>query len=97
MFFFLFFVLYSSGRNTLADETTGVQYVSKSGSESDGLKSRGKVNALKSDLDRGRKHTNLIKHLAERSGDSLADLSGHVLLLRHIIHQVIYLANVPKK
>lgn len=56
------------------------------------------MNAIKTDFDGGgRKHINLIKRLAERSGDSLTDLSGHFLLLCHTLHQVIYLVNVPKK
>lgn len=45
----------------------------------------------------GRKDINLIEFLAEGSGDGLTDLSGHILLLCYILHQVVYLVNVPKK
>lgn len=56
------------------------------------------MNAIKTDfVGGGRKCMDLIKCLAKRSGDGLADLSGRVLLLCYILHQVIYLINVPNK
>ena len=59
---------------------------------------KNKVNATKTDVDiGGMKGINLIKLVAERSGDSVADLTGHVLLLCDISHQIVYLVNVPEK
>lgn len=56
------------------------------------------VNATKTDVDIGGiKGINLIKLVAERSGDSVADLTGHVLLLCDISHQIVYLVDVPEK
>lgn len=45
----------------------------------------------------GRKCMNLIKCLAERSGDGITDLLGHILLLCDVLHQIIDLVNVPEK
>lgn len=41
------------------------------------------------------KDRNLVKCLPKGSGDGIADLSSHVLLLCDVLHQIIDLANVP--
>lgn len=56
------------------------------------------MEAAKTDVDEGgMKGINLIKLVAERPGDSVADLTGHVLLLCDISHQIVYLVDVPEK